>query len=238
MLVRRGSTTTADGFVQQKNTRRRRNAVANIFSEFSESEVRALRQQARVMLPRAAAVSSSSSSSEDLQASSTLNPPEVQVKLLCTQQRRRRNALHDIGEGIDRAQLQQLREQALAMHHPAALSTTPPGAPGARLTAPAAMTAAGAAASETLAAPDDSGASHLTLRPPRLSPSFIVDSVGGVGLSRAYLLPRSISSRNASDLTDGGSGHQHPPLSAADTIVTITETDGDIFRERISRSTR
>ncbi len=252
-MFQRRNSATANGFVQQRNARpRRRNAVANIFSELTESDIRALREQARNLLhPLAKESSTSASASSSSSDEEELNFADANAAAnLPVGQRRRRNALHDIAIGVDRSELQQLRESALARLHPAAMMTTPPGAVCTRADAiwagaasgPAAATASGsispstgsgAAALWDAAIPDQLGlCPHLLL--PRPSQSFIVDSVTSVQLLAQ--LPRSRSCRYPWELTDAAADHPQPQPAAEDTITTITETDGDIFRERIARS--
>ena len=228
MSVRRSST-TANGFVQQRNPKqRRRNAVANIFSELNDGDVRALRQQAQDMLHPTAIGASQPGSSADSSSSEDLS----QTTNFSSGTRRRRNALHDIGIGIDHTQLQQLREQALALHHPTAMMTTPPGAPNGgadgvlRRTPRSVSMLVSAAGGVTDNVPDESGAAEC----PEFSefaegPShyFAIDSITNA-------VPRSVSTMY------GASSHYLSSATSSDAITTITETDGDIFRERISRS--
>ena len=231
MSVRRAST-TANGYVQSRNSRaRRRNAVANIFSELSEGDVRALRQQAQDTLhPAAMGASPPCSSADSSSSSAELGQYVINIP---SEQRRRRNALHDIGLGIDHAELQQLRDQALAMHHPAAMMTTPPGAAGAAAadTTPrsVSMMASAAGAVDNFYLPDESGAfqSETQGGPSHI---FTVDSITSAVHAYGTSFPRSVSSNV------GTSSHQQPSASACPDAITITETDGDIFRERIARS--
>ena len=250
MSVRRNST-TANGYVQSRNSRpRRRNAVANIFSELSEGDVRALRQQAQEMLhPAAMGASTSCSSSSDSSGSSTEELNRNFNNAPADQKRRRRNALHDIGVGIDHAELRQLREQALAMHHPAVMMTTPPGAPGAagsdltltpRRAAPRSvsmMASAASGAMDNLLLPDGGdGSQSGYLGDPQTvgaSPSqiFTVDSITNAVYPHGSSLTRSVSSN-----VGASSQQQSSASSSSADIITLTETDGDIFRERIARS--
>ena len=239
MSVRRAST-SANGYVQSRNSRgRRRNAVANIFSELSEGDVRALRQQAQDTLhPAAMGVSPSCSSADSSSSSEELGQ---YFNSIPSDQRRRRNALHDIGLGIDHAQLQQLRDHALAMNHPAAMMTTPPGAPGAAAAdttlastpRSASLLVSAAGAMDNFYLPDESGAFHVEFSESQGGPShtLTVDSISSAIYAYGTSFPRSVSSNV------GTSSHQQPSASASsDAITTITETDGDIFRERIARS--
>ena len=239
MSVRRSTTT--NGFVQPRSVRpRRRNAVANIFSELNEGDIRALRQQAQDMLHPAAMGASPPGSSADSSSSEDLNHVNQPMNLQ-SGQRRRRNALHDIGIGIDHAELQQLREQAQDLHHPATMMTTPPGAPCGGTdevlwSTPRSMSMLSAAAgvAEMSIVPDETGASH-TQEFSEFSDGpchiFTVESVtDAVHPHQGTHFPGSIFS------TDGASSQRLSSSPSSDAITTITETDGNIFRERIARS--
>ena len=240
MSVRRS--TTANGFVQPRNAKpRRRNAVANIFSELTEGDIRALRQQAQDMLHPAAMGASLPGSSADSSSSEDLNQVN-QTMNVQSGQRRRRNALHDIGIGIDHAELQQLREQAQALHHPATMMTIPPGAPCGgtdeilrRTRRSMSMLVSGAAGgAEMPIVPDETGASHsqefseFSDGPSHIFTVKIV--INALHPHQGTYFPRSFSS------IDGASSQHISSSSSSDAITAITETDGDIFRERIARS--
>ncbi len=232
MSTRRSS---LNGLVTQPaRGRRRRNAVADIFAELSESDRRVLQEQAQNLLHPVV--------TSGLQDSGVELAPEVIPK------RRRRNAVANIMDGIAQEDIQQLRDHAHALQHPALLMTTPPGAPGG-LVEP---TGCGAVGSSPVAIPIStpflsrslsSGATHVTttgddsfdpysissspplqLQPILLHPSYSTEGACAAGAS----LPTRGRQRSPCPCSPDGS-----PNSSS---LVLTETDGDVFRERIARS--
>ncbi len=225
-----------NGLVSQTaRGRRRRNAVADIFAELTESDRRVLQEQAQNLL-HPAVTGSPPSPPEEM-------TPEVMPK------RRRRNAVANLMDGVRQEDIQQLRDQALALQHPALLMTTPPGAPGGLPEA----TAFGVAGTSPIAIPtstpflsrslSSSGPSQIaitgddTFDPYSISPSSPSEFQHGL-LHPSYGAEATLSTSLSATLSTRGRHHSPCPCSpdGSPNSLVLTETDGDVFRERIARS--